>query len=113
MQIVSIVLQALLGLMFVMSGGTKFTNKMEGEFQRYGLGTGFRYFTGLVEILGAVGLIAGIWLSDYIVWSAALLAVTMFFAALAHIVRAKDPIGKAVPAIVLLLLNVIIIIINL
>ena len=72
------------GVCFLYIGWGKFapTGEWVAIFQQIGLGQWFRYFTGVVEMLGgALVLIPQLALAGY-----ALLAVTMFGAAVADVV---------------------------
>ncbi|WP_372662460.1 DoxX family protein [Cohnella sp.] len=112
MHITSIVLQVILGLGFLMFGFMKFGAKqMVQEFQRYGYSQGFRVFTGLIEVIGAVGMIVGIWHPQIAVVAGILLAATMIGAFITHI-HIKDP-GKNMGApFILLILSIVVVIIN-
>lgn len=86
--------------------------QMVQEFQRYGYSQGFRIFTGLIEVIGAVGMIAGIWYPQIAALAAILFALTMIGGLFTHI-RLKDP-GKNMGApFILLILSIIVAIINL
>jgi putative oxidoreductase len=112
MHIVSIVLQVLLGLMFLMSGVMKFGAKQHVEgFKHYGYPQGFRIITGLVEIIGAAGMIVGIWYPINATLAGLWLGVTMLGAAITHI-RVKDPAKLAIPSIVLLILSIVVTVLN-
>jgi putative oxidoreductase len=112
MHILSIVLQIILGIGFLLFGFMKFGKQMVAEFNRYRLSSGMRIFTGLVEVLSAAIIIIGIWVSPYALVGAILMAITMFVAALVHLVRVKDPVAKAMMPIILFILAVIVIILN-
>lgn len=91
MHIVSIVLQILLGVAFVGAGVLKFTSKEQVEaFRRYGYTPVARPVTGFVEILGAAGMIVGLWHPALAMWSGLWLALTMIGALSTHL-RLKDP----------------------
>lgn len=102
MHVTAIVLQVILGLAFLMAGFTKFGTKQQVQaFQHYGYSQGFRIFTGLVEIVTAAGLIAGIWQPAVATLAGILLGVTMLGAVITHI-RVKDP-GKVLSMPILFL----------
>ena len=62
MSVLSIILQVMLGLGFLMFGFMKFGSKQMVEgFKHFGYPGWFRVFTGLVELLSAILVIAGIW----------------------------------------------------
>jgi putative oxidoreductase len=94
-----LVLQIACAAMFLMAGALKLAGaeKMVETFATLGFGQWFRYFTGIVEVLGAVALvipaIAGL--------SALSLAVVMVCAVIAHVAVLG---GSPAPAIVLLVL---------
>ena len=102
MAIVYTVLQSLLILLFLLVGGSKLagTKQQVEAFQHLGLPQWFRVVTGIVQWIGAAGLIAGYWYPGLVAWAGLWLAVTMLLGFLAHL-RAYDPIGKAMPALVL------------
>jgi uncharacterized membrane protein YphA (DoxX/SURF4 family) len=62
MQILAIILQVLLGLAFLGAGGQKLaaSEEMVNDFERFGYPRWFLYATGAVEITGAIGMLAGI-----------------------------------------------------
>ncbi len=76
------VLCLLLAFVFLMAGGMKLLSKplMVREFEQVGLGQWFRYFTGSLEVTGAVGLL----IPKLSRWAALLLAVVMVGAIMAH-----------------------------
>jgi putative oxidoreductase len=98
------ILQSVVAAAFFAAGAAKLAGVayMVQLFEQIGLGQGFRYVTGLVEVVGALALIypglaslGGLWLAG-----------TMFFAVLTHLfVLHTSP----APAIVLGLLNVLIV----
>ncbi len=67
--------------------------------------------TGLVQLVGAFGLVIGFWNSGVTALAGVWLAITMLGGVIAHI-RAKDPISRAIPAFILAILAVIIASIN-
>ncbi|MGM0884718.1 MAG: DoxX family protein [Bacillota bacterium] len=109
MDILAIVLQGLLGLAFLMGGFGKVAgSKMHVDsFKLWGMPQWFRVVTGLVEIVGAAALIAGIWQPSWAAAGGLLLGITMVGAIMVHI-RMKDNMKTTAPAIVLFLLAVII-----
>jgi len=113
MDIVSIIIQALLGLMFVMAGIMKVAGvKMHVDnFAQWGLPQWFRVVTGLVELIAAALLIVGIWKDSWAALGGLLLAVTMLGGVLVH-VRAKEPFKASVPAAVMCIASVIVLLLN-
>lgn len=99
MTLLSLGLRILLTLAFIGAGGAKLAGveMMVATFDQIGLGQGFRYLTGIVEIVGA-GLL---WLPRRQVIGAAVLGGTMVGAVLTHWLILGP---SAVPAIVLGLL---------
>lgn len=99
MTYVSLGLRILLTLAFVGAGGAKLAGveAMVATFEQIGFGQGFRYFTGVVEVIGA----ALLWLPRRQVMGAAILGGTMVGAVLTHLLILGP---SAVPAIVLGLL---------
>ncbi len=81
---------------------------MRKEFEVYGLPDWILYMVGFLKVAFSIGLLAGIWLPELVVTSAAGIAFFMFFAILMHI-RVKDPIVKSIPAITFLTLSILII----
>ncbi|WP_199621507.1 DoxX family protein [Paenibacillus alkalitolerans] len=114
MQITSIVLQVILALGFLMFGLMKIVGakQMVQEFQRYGYSQGFRVFSGLIEVIGAVGMIVGIWKPQFAALAGILLAATMIGALITHI-RMKDPVKNLGAPFILLILSIVVAIINL
>jgi uncharacterized membrane protein YphA (DoxX/SURF4 family) len=112
MTILSIILQGILGLGFLMFGFMKFGSKqMVDEFKRYGHPAGFRVFTGLVEVISAVLVISGIWNDALAAWGALLIVGTMLGAIFTHM-KVKDPANKMMMPIILLILGLIVLLIN-
>ncbi|WP_141500641.1 DoxX family protein [Paenibacillus luteus] len=109
MEIVAIILQSLLGLMFLMAGIGKVSGtKMHVDhFNQWGLPQWFRVVTGLVELIGAAALIVGIWEPSWAAAGSLLLGVTMIGAILVH-VRMKDNMKESAASIVLFVLSVVI-----
>ena len=67
------ILSGLVALAFIAAGGAKLAGVavMVEMFDKVGLGQWFRYFTGLLEVAGAIGLL----MSRYAFYAAVLLAV--------------------------------------
>lgn len=94
------VLQILLALVFLAAAGAKLASvpMLVEEFNLIGLGQWLRYVAAIVEIIGAIALLV----PGFAAYGALWLAITMFFATLAHLFAMhNDP----TPAIVLLVLN--------
>ncbi len=80
-----------------------FSGGMRAEFERFGLAR-FRRATGAVELLGGLGLVAGLLVPDVLLVAAAGLTVLMVLGVGVRL-RVGDPWPEAVPAAVLALLN--------
>jgi putative oxidoreductase len=106
MHITSIVLQVILGVMFLMAAFSKFGSKQQVEaFNHYGYSQGFRVVTGLVEVIGAAAMIVGIWYPLIATLAGLWLGITMLVATITHI-RVKDPAKVTVMPVILLILAV-------
>jgi hypothetical protein len=79
------------------------TRRMDAEFRRYGLSR-FRRLVGVLECLGALGLLAGHLSRPLLILAAGGLTVLMLLAVATRI-RIGDSLVQAFPAIVLLILN--------
>ncbi|WP_338472591.1 DoxX family protein [Niallia sp. XMNu-256] len=114
MSILSIILQVLLALIFSMTGFMSVSgNKQQIEqFEHLNLPQWFRIVTGLVQLIGAVGLVIGIWYPSIAALAGLWSAMTMLGGFATHI-KAKDPISKALPALILAMIAIIITLINL
>ncbi|QKS55267.1 DoxX family protein [Paenibacillus barcinonensis] len=108
MSIFITILQVLLGIFFLFTGSKIISGKMADEFKRFGLPSFFNVMTGSFEIVGAVGMIVGIWMPVTAILAGMLLGGTMLAGAFTLIVLAKDPIQKAIPALVLFVLSLIV-----
>ncbi|MEK3776044.1 DoxX family protein [Paenibacillus sp. FSL K6-4396] len=102
------VLQILLGLFFLFTGSKIISGKMADEFKRFGLPSYFNVLTGSFEIVGAIGMIIGIWIPIFALLAGVLLGGTMLAGAFTLIVLAKDPIQKAIPALILFVLSLMV-----
>ncbi|MBP0726400.1 DoxX family protein [Bacillus sp. RG28] len=113
MSVLSIVLQSLLVLYYIVSGvakiaGAKYWTEM---FDHLKLSQGFRVFTGFFQLVGAIVLIIGYWYTGLIAWGAIWLGISMLIALIVHL-RVKDPFSKNAPSLFFLIINIILIIIN-
>ena len=98
------ILSGLVALAFVGAGGAKLVGgaAMVEEFDKVGLGQWFRYFmyfTGLLEVAAAIGLL----IPRYAFYAAVMLAIVMVGAIIAHVTVLG---GSFAPALVLLVLSV-------
>lgn len=108
MGIIILILQVILGLFFIMTGVKIFSGEMKQEFARFGYPSIFNKITGAFEFIGAIAMLIGIFYSPLALFASALIGLTMLAGVLSHILLGKDPVTKAMPAIVLFLLNLII-----
>ncbi|MEB8571624.1 DoxX family protein [Bacillus cereus] len=99
------IVKVVLFLFFLMTGTKIISGKMADEFKRFGLPSFFNFLTGAFEIVGAIGMLIGIWIPVIAVWAGLLLGGTMLAAAFTLIVLARDPFKKAIPALVLFILS--------
>jgi putative oxidoreductase len=105
MHIVAIVLEILLGIAFLFSGLSKIAGaKLHVEnFKKWGYPQWFRTVTGLVQLIGTAGLIAGIWYEGVGALAGIWLTITMLGAVITH-ARVKDSASAFTPPIILLIL---------
>lgn len=83
-----------------------FSSNLVAEFERYRLPK-LRRLTGLLEIAGALGILAGFFYDPLRIVASGCLALLMTFAILARL-RIKDSFLEMLPAVILLLLNIFI-----
>ena len=83
------ILTILLALMFLYAGGIKLIGvpAMVQEFADIGLGQWFRYFTGILEVTGAIGL----FIPPYRFWAALQIATVMLGATVVNIFILHKP----------------------
>jgi putative oxidoreductase len=93
------ILCIVLAFAFVMAGGMKLIGNrpMVQEFDQVGLGQWFRYFTGVLEVSGGVGVL----IPQYSRWGALLLATVMVGAIVAHLTVLHS--SPALPCVLLVL----------
>ena len=112
MGVLSIILQVILGLGFLMFGFMKFGSKQMVEgFKHYGYPGWFRVFTGLVELISAALVIAGIWNETLAAWGGLFIVGTMIGAIFTH-VKMKDTAKDMMMPIILLILGLVVLLIN-
>lgn len=110
--VLSIILQVLLGLGFLMFGYQKFTSEdMKQGFEYFGYGQGFRIFTGFFEMLSAIVIIAGIWIEPLAAIGGIMIVVIMIGAIITH-VKIKDKVKNMSMPFILLVLGVVVVIMN-
>jgi len=93
------ILSGLVAMAFFGAGGAKLAGAaaMVELFDKVGRGQWFRYFTGLLEVAGGIGLL----IPRYAFYAASLLAVVMVGAIIAHLtILGTSP---AVPVVLLVL----------
>ncbi|MBW7455114.1 DoxX family protein [Paenibacillus sepulcri] len=107
MDVLVMIIEILLGLMFLMAGSMKvFGTKMQVDsFAHLKLPQWFRVFTGLTQYIAVIALVIGFWEPSWSAWAGIWLGFIMLGAAAAHI-RVKDPVTALLPVIVLLILSV-------
>jgi uncharacterized membrane protein YphA (DoxX/SURF4 family) len=93
------ILSVLIAFVFLMVGSMKLVGKpnMVQEFNQVGLGQWFRYFTGVLEVTGATGVL----IPRFSRFAAFLLAVVMIGAITAHLTVLHSP--PSLPAVLLVL----------
>ncbi|MER7209327.1 DoxX family protein [Streptosporangium sp. NPDC000239] len=108
MFIATAVLSVLLALAFAGAGFPKASGKeeMAAQLGRLGVSAGFMRVIGALEIIGAVGLIAGLWVGALGVAAAIGLALLMAGAVATH-VKARDAAKGSLPSLVLLVLSAV------
>jgi len=109
MSILIIIVQVVLGLLFVLIGSMTVAGmKMFVEnFRRFGYPQWFRIVTGSLEVLGGIGLLIGIWLPWLAELASAGLTLVMLGAFLTE-VRTREPLQKIVLPIVLGVLAIVV-----
>ena len=83
-----------------------FSDGMMAEFRRFGLSR-FRRLTGSLEVMGALGLLAGLFVPIFTLLASAGLALLMLLGVFTR-VRVGDSILETLPALILLGMNVFI-----
>jgi putative oxidoreductase len=94
------ILQVAAGLAFLAAGGAKLAGaeQMVAMFNKIGVGQWLRYLTGLLEVVGGIGLL----IPRVAFYAAAMLVLVMVGAVFTHLVVLG---GSPVPAIALLLMS--------
>ncbi len=88
-----------------------FMDAMVDEFARYNLRQ-YRRLVGLLEVLGALGLLAGVFIPVLTVPAAGGLALLMLLGVITRL-RVRDPWFEAVPAALLLAINLFLVLASL
>ena len=109
---VSIILQVLLGIGFILFGYQKFTSEeMKKGFEYFGYSDSFRLFTGFFEIASAVVIMIGIWVAPLATIGGLMIVATMIGAIMTHI-KIKDKIQGMLMPIVLLAMGIVVTALN-
>ena len=97
------VLAGVLGLVFLMSGGTKLAGmRMQRDnFRSWRYPDSVRVFTGAWEVVGAALLLIGIPAHGVGIAGVALILAAMLGAVYTHLVRVPEPRALAAPAVLL------------
>jgi putative oxidoreductase len=104
------ILQGLLAVGFLMSGGMKLSgspDQIKAFTEGYGYAEWFMYIVGTVEVLMAVGLIIGFWMPRMAISAAGILAIIMAGAVATHL-KAGQGMGIAMMPLVLLILALVV-----
>lgn len=106
-----IIMQAVLSL-FLLSGGIIKLARVPFQVEHwshYHYPLWFMSVVGILEIVGALALIGGIWNRYLAIGSGVLFVVLMAGAIHAHLFRAEQPIVTILPAAICLILSVVVI----
>jgi hypothetical protein len=103
MHTVAIVLQAFVAASIFFVWAVRYANIVE-EFRQYGLSASLRDLVGILKTTFAILLLVGIGRPDLAVLGALGIAALMLAAVATH-VRVKNPVGKMLPALTLLVLS--------
>jgi uncharacterized membrane protein YphA (DoxX/SURF4 family) len=106
-EMTAIIIECLLALMFLAAGlsltlGSK--AQVEG-FKKFRLPQWFRVVTGLMQLIGVAALVIGFWDVSWAAWAGIWFGIMMLCAVAVHL-RIKDPFGKLLPAIIVMILAV-------
>jgi hypothetical protein len=86
---------------------------MKEEFGVYGLPSYVLYSVGFVKVTIGLLLIMSIWLPQFVTHASTIvLSILMLCAVLMHL-KVKDPIGKSLPAFLLLSFSVVVVVLTL
>ena len=101
----------LVGVMMVISGGVKIagTEFHRTQFEQFGYPQWFIAVSGIVELIGGVGVLVGLVFAPLLaVLGGFLIIATMIGAILSHLVRVDDPLSASVPAAVFLVAGLVV-----
>lgn len=105
-----IILQVILSLFILVGGFIKILHvpfQVE-HWQHYQYPLWFMSVIGFLEIIGAIGMIGGIWNRYLVLGSGVLFVILMLGAIHAHIFRAHQPIVMIIPALLCLILSIVV-----
>ncbi len=106
--VLSIILQVLLGIGFIMFGYQKFVSEeMKQGFVHFGYSDGFRIFTALFEIVAGLLMFVGIWVKPLATIAGLMVIATMIGAVLTHL-KVKDEFKSMLMPLILLILGLIV-----
>lgn len=88
---------------FLFGGGCFVSSYLRGEYERYGIGK-LRALIGVLQLLGAAGLLVGFYMPWIGQFSAAGLAIMMLCGVVVRI-KIKDTVVQTLPAFAYMLLN--------
>ena len=103
------VLRALSMLLFFYYGiSVLVSDAMVREFEKFGL-LRFRRLTGVLEVLGAAGLLVGYWMPPLVIVASGGLALLMVLGVAVRL-RTGPPVTDAIPALVMLVINLYVVV---
>ncbi|MED3996065.1 DoxX family protein [Peribacillus frigoritolerans] len=112
---IAIVMQVILAVFILVGGFIKLLRipfQVE-HWQHYQYPLWFMSVIGFIELIGAIGMIGGIWNRYLAIGSGVLFVLIMIGALHAHIFRAHQSIVMIIPAMICLILSIMVIIKNL
>ena len=103
-----IILSTFVGVAFIFYGISCFKSKhIKLEFERYGL-PNRRVLTGVLQLLGGIGLLAGTYLSPILAALASLGLAVLMLLGFSVRLKIKDNIVQTAPSLIFAVLNLII-----
>lgn len=112
---ITVAMQVILAVFILVGGFIKLLRipfQVE-HWQHYQYPLWFMSVIGFIELIGAIGMIGGLWYRNLAVGSGVLFVLLMIGAIHAHIFRAHQSIVMIIPSMICLLLSIIVIIKNL
>jgi hypothetical protein len=108
---IAIVIQVILAIFILVGGLIKlFRVPFQVEHWRhYQYPLWFMSIIGMIEVIGAIGMIGGLWNRYFAIGSGVLFVILMIGAIHAHVFRANQSIKMIIPAMTCLLLSIIVI----